>query len=382
MKGREGERVKVLVCAGTRPEAIKMVPVCRALRARPERFEIRLCSTGQHREMLRQAFADFGVVPDIELDVMVPNQTLAGLSARLFDAVDALLARERPGVLLVQGDTTTVQIAALCAFYRGVPVGHVEAGLRSRDLRSPFPEELNRRIAGMVSDFHFAPTQEAKQNLLAEGLPEGRVLVTGNTVIDALLWMAEEVRRHPPSLPPEVEPLVTGGGRFVLITGHRRESFGSGFERICEAIRQLASSHPDVGFVYPVHLNPRVRDTVHSLLDRIPSVRLIEPLSYRPFIRLMDACSLILTDSGGIQEEAPSLGKPVLVMRDVTERMEGVRAGVCRLVGTDSATIVRETARLLDDPAAYEAVARAANPYGDGHAAERIVSALDQWVGR
>jgi UDP-N-acetylglucosamine 2-epimerase len=379
MRKAEGESRKILVCAGTRPEAIKMVPVFRALRARPDRFEVQLCSTGQHREMLRQAFADFGVAPDVELDVMVPNQSLAGLSARLFDAIDGLLAREHPHVLLVQGDTTTVQIAALCAFYRGILVGHVEAGLRSHNLRSPFPEELNRRIAGMVSDLHFAPTDAAKKNLLAEGVPADRVFVTGNTVIDALLWMAEDVRRQPPPLPREVESLVTEGRRFVLITGHRRESFGSGFEHMCEAIRQLASSHPDVFFVYPVHLNPHVRGPVHAILDGIPSVCLIEPQSYKPFVRLMDACTLIMTDSGGVQEEAPSMGKPVLVMRDVTERMEGVHTGVCKLVGTDTAAIVREASRLLDDSAEYDLMAKATNPYGDGHAAERIVSVLDRW---
>ena len=366
MRKTENESRKILVCAGTRPEAIKMVPVFCALRARPEQFEVQLCSTGQHREMLRQAFADFGVAPDVELDVMVPNQSLAGLSARLFDAIDGLLARERPRVLLVQGDTTTVQIAALCAFYRGILVGHVEAGLRSHNLRSPFPEELNRRIAGIVGDFHFAPTEAAKKNLLAEGVQADRVFVTGNTVIDALLWMAEAVRYQPPLLPPVVESLVTEGHRFVLITGHRRESFGSGFESICEAIRQLALFHPDVTFVYPVHLNPHVRGPVHAMLGGIPSVHLIEPQSYKSFVRLMSSCSIILTDSGGVQEEAPSLGKPVLVMREVTERMEGVHTGVCKLVGTDTA--------------AYDLMAKAANPYGDGHAAERIVSTLEQWM--
>ncbi|MDR2051750.1 MAG: UDP-N-acetylglucosamine 2-epimerase (non-hydrolyzing) [Deltaproteobacteria bacterium] len=366
---------KILLFIGTRPEAVKMVPVLRALRVGYS-FEARLAATGQHREMLAQALADFGETPDINLDVMTVGQSLAGLSARLFEAVDGLLALERPAAILAQGDTTTVQVAALCAFYRRIPVGHVEAGLRSRDLSAPFPEELNRRIAGLVSTLHFAPTNRARDNLLAEGVPAENLLVTGNTVIDALLWMREQVRRAPPPLPARIEEALAAGRRIVLVTGHRRENFGEGFRNICAALRELALSFQDARIVYPVHLNPQVRGEVLRSLGGTPGVILEEPLTYKPFVRLMDASHIILTDSGGIQEEGPSLGKPVLVMREVTERPEGVEAGVNKLVGTDPRRIVDETTRLLKDDAAYGRMAQARNPYGDGHAAGRIADFL------
>ena len=310
--------MKVLVLAGTRPEAIKMIPVIRALRAQSHIFDVHVCASGQHREMLAQAFADFGEIPDSNLDVMVANQTLSGLSARLFDAVDALLEREKPDVVLVQGDTTTVQVASLAAFYRRIAVGHVEAGLRSHDIYSPFPEELNRRVTGLVASWHFPPTELSRQNLLQEKVNEADIYVTGNTVIDALLLMVEKVRQEKPALPPEVEQILQEKRRIILITGHRRESFGGGFERICAALQEIAVLHPDVRLVYPVHLNPNVRQIVQERLGNIPGIILIEPLSYKPFVRLMDASYLILTDSGGIQEKAPSVVERVLVMRRLT----------------------------------------------------------------
>jgi UDP-N-acetylglucosamine 2-epimerase len=367
---------RILIFAGTRPEAIKVAPVVRALRDLGEAFEVRLCSTGQHGEMLEQALADFELSPDIELEVMAPGQTLAGLSGRLFPAIDALLEREQPDAILVQGDTTTVQVAALCAFYRRIPLGHIEAGLRSGDLAAPFPEEMNRRIATLAARWHYAPTERARRNLLAEQIPEAAILVTGNTVIDALLETVERTRRAPPPLPSALAAVVASDRPMVLITGHRRESFGQGFQDICMALRRLADAHPETAFVYPVHLNPNVLDIVTGQLSGVPNILLERPLAYRAFVRMMDRARLILTDSGGVQEEAPSLGKPVLVMRSVTERPEGVEAGVSLLVGSDPDTIVREVSRLLTDEAAYRRMASASNPYGDGAAGRRIAAAL------
>ncbi len=362
--------------AGTRPEAIKMAPVYQALRARGDAFETLLCASGQHRELLDQALADFGIAADDDLAVMTAGQTLASLSARLFAEIDALLERRAPDWVLVQGDTTTVMVAALCSLYRRIPVAHVEAGLRSFDRFAPFPEEVNRRVAGVAADLHFAPTPQARENLLAEHVPEEDVLVTGNTVIDALLWMAEAVRRQKPPLPAPVEQAVDNGAPLVMITAHRRESFGEGFQNICRAIARLAERNPEVRFVYPVHLNPNVREPVNELLGPHASVLLTEPLTYKPFVRLMDAATVVLTDSGGVQEEAPSLGKPVLVMREVTERPEGVEAGTARLVGTDPEAIVAEVERLLGDADYYRQVAQRRNPYGEGDAADRIADAL------
>jgi UDP-N-acetylglucosamine 2-epimerase len=367
---------RLLIFAGTRPEAIKVAPVVRALREMEDVFEARLCSTGQHREMLQQAFADFDLAPDVDLKVMAHDQTLAALSGRLFPAIDGLLERERPDAILVQGDTTTVQIAALCGFYRSIPVGHIEAGLRSGDLAAPFPEEMNRRIATQASRWHFAPTERARANLLAEHVPDEAIFVTGNTVIDSLLEMAARVRRMPPPLPPRLEALAGSGRPIVLITGHRRESFGQGFEDICTALARLAKAHPDVAFVYPVHLNPNVSEIVGARLSGIDNIMLERPLAYRAFVRMMDVSRLILTDSGGVQEEAPSLGKPVLVMREVTERPEGVEAGVSRLVGSDPEVIVKAVGELLTDEAAYRRMASAQNPYGDGTAGRRIAAVL------
>ena len=369
-------RKKILIIAGTRPEAIKTVSVVRALREFSDIFDVRLCASGQHREMLAQAFADFGMVPDINLDVMTTGQTLASLSAQLLTALDALYAREMPDAVLVQGDTTTVQVAALAAFYRNIPVGHIEAGLRSRNMAAPFPEELNRRIAGLAATWHFAPTELARRNLLEEGIPVKSILVTGNTVIDALLWMRDLIGRDVPELPRPVEETLAEGRRVILITGHRRESFGEGFQRICTALLELARRFPEDRLVYPVHLNPNVHGVVHDLLAGSSGIILCEPLTYKPFVRLMAESRLILTDSGGIQEEGPSLGKPVLVMRDLTERPEGVDAGVNVLVGTNPDVIVETASRLLHDADAYRAVADIPTPYGDGRSGERIASFL------
>jgi UDP-N-acetylglucosamine 2-epimerase len=326
--------------------------------------------------MLMQAFADFGVTPDASLDVMSQNQSLAGLSARLFTAIDEFLAAQSPDIILVQGDTMTVQVAALTAFYRRIRVGHIEAGLRSHDMAAPFPEELNRRVASLVTDVHFAPTELSKKNLLAEQVPADRIFVTGNTVVDALYLMLERLKHEHVALPERVEAALAEGRRIVLVTGHRRESFGPGFENICTALRKIAEAHPDVRIVYPVHMNPKVREVVNRVLSGQAGIYLEEPLTYKPFQRLMAASHIILTDSGGIQEEGPALGKPVLVMRDVTERPEGVESGVNKLVGTDVDTIVRETARLLDDAAAYQAMSAGRNPFGDGTAGAQIVAIL------
>lgn len=364
---------KAAVIIGTRPEAIKLCPVVLALRRSAE-LEPHVCVTGQHRTMVDQILPAFGVTADADLAVMAPNQTLAGLSARLLAAVDAYLAEVRPDIVLVQGDTTTALCAALAAFYRAIPVAHVEAGLRTGDLRSPFPEEANRVLVGRIADLHFPPTDRARAALEAEGIPADRLLVTGNTVIDALQLAVGEVRRRPPAVTGVPEPLLASERRLVLVTGHRRESFGAGFESICGAIRRCAERFPEVAFVYPVHLNPNVREPVNRILGGVPNVLLVEPVNYLEFVRLMDRATLILTDSGGVQEEAPTLHKPVLVMRDTTERPEAVEAGVARLVGTREEAIVEGVTRLLTDAGAYAAMARGANPFGDGAASDRIVA--------
>lgn len=374
---------KISVIFGTRPEAIKMAPVVLALREHPA-IECQVCVTAQHRQMLDQVLDVFGIVPDVDLDLMRPSQTLAGLTARALEAVDGYLARECPGLVLVQGDTTTVLSAALAAFYRRVPIGHVEAGLRTGNLEAPWPEEANRVLASRLTALHFAPTERARENLLAERVDPETIYVTGNTVIDALRMTIDRVRRRPPRV-PGVEDLFDSeqAAPVVLITGHRRENFGGGFESICQAISTLARSFPGTQFVYPVHLNPNVRGPVERILARadLPNVRLIEPLSYEPFVALLARSTLVLTDSGGVQEEAPSLGKPVLVMRETTERPEAVDAGTVKLVGTDQQTIVDEVSRLLSDAGARQAMARAHNPYGDGWAAGRIVAACERFFG-
>ncbi len=367
---------KISLIFGTRPEAIKLCPLVLELDKHPE-FEPHVCVTGQHRQMLDQVLAVFDVTPDVDLNLMQPDQALAGLTARAIAAVDGYLADYEPDMVTVQGDTTTSFCAALAAFYRRISVGHVEAGLRTWNKFSPFPEEINRVVTSRLADLHFAPTEWAKGNLVKEGVPEERIFVTGNTVIDALHIAVDKVRRNPPEIPGVPPALFNGDSRpVVLITGHRRENFGDGFRNICQAICELSVRFPDTEFVYPVHLNPNVRRPVFDLLSGRANVRLIEPLGYLPFVALMNRSTLVLTDSGGVQEEAPGLGKPVLVMRDTTERPEGVEAGTVKLVGTSRKTIIDNVSTLLTDDEAYAAMASAANPYGDGKACQRIVDAL------
>ena len=369
--------MKILFVFGTRPEAIKLAPVILHLRG-DARFEPRVCVTAQHREMLDQVLTLFGIEPDHDLDLMQPGQNLHDLTARIISVLRGVLVDERPDWVVVQGDTTTVWAAALAAFYLDIKVAHVEAGLRTFDKRQPFPEEINRRLCTSLADLHLAPTDRARDNLRAEQIPDDRIVVTGNTVIDALKWVLERIRHDPPA---DVAALQTrlagplGEGRMVLITGHRRESFGRGFETICTAIATLSQTHPDVAFVYPVHLNPNVQEPVRRLLSERPNVHLLDPLGYAAFAWLMQRSTLILTDSGGIQEEAPSLGKPVLVMRNTTERPEGVEAGCVQLVGTETDRIVAAAREHLDNPRSADRTTRH-NPYGDGHAAERIADAL------
>jgi UDP-N-acetylglucosamine 2-epimerase (non-hydrolysing) len=369
-------RKKVVVFAGTRPEAIKVISTVQALRAAPEDFDSCLCSVGQHREMLMQAFADFGITPDASLHVMAKDQTLAGLSSRLFAAIDEFLENHQPDIVVVQGDTMTVQVASLVAFYRRIRVAHIEAGLRSGNMLAPFPEELNRRVTSLVADVHFAPTELSRDNLLAERVPADRIHVTGNTVVDALYLMLERLKHEDVRLPERVESALEEGRRIILVTGHRRESFGAGFENICTALRELASRYPEDRIIYPVHMNPKVRETVNRILAGHNGIYLEEPLTYKPFLKLMAASRIILTDSGGIQEEGPALGKPVLVMRDVTERPEGVTAGVNKLVGTDVANIVSAVSELLDDEDAYRRMSEGKNPFGDGTAGQQIAAIL------
>lgn len=361
------KRIRVLSVVGTRPEAIKMAPVINAL-ARAPWAESRVLATAQHRHMLDQVLEVFGIRPDLDLDIMRPNQDLVSLTARLLIDLERALRAEAPAVVLAQGDTTTVMTVALVCFYLGIPFGHVEAGLRTGDLNNPFPEEMNRVVAGRLARWHFAPTRSAQQNLLREGIGPERVEVTGNTVIDALLSVADS--------PREVGVTLDPSRRLILVTAHRRENFGAPLLEICRAIRHLAEANPEVQFLYPVHPNPNVREVVQRELGGHARILLCEPLDYLPFVGAMQRAYLILTDSGGVQEEAPALAKPVLVMRRETERPEAVEAGVVTLVGPDFDNIVRECQRLLDDPAAYAAMAQGVSPYGDGKAAGRIVAVL------
>jgi len=378
------EARNVLILMGTRPEAIKLAPVVAALR-RTDGFRCTVVATGQHKEMFWQVTKTFGFEVDADLGVMEPNQTLAGLTARLMEGIDRFLGSAQPDLALVQGDTTTVLVAALACFYRRIPIGHVEAGLRTGNIWSPFPEEVNRRLATPLMALHFAPTEAARQALLREHIPEASIVVTGNTVIDALLTevaVQKGEERVRAGIDAELRAAVAPDWQevpFVLITGHRRENFGDGIAQICEAIARLADRFPDHRFIYPVHLNPNVHLHVNRLLGGLRNVSLIPPQGYRNFVALLSRCRLVLTDSGGVQEEAPSLGKPVLVMRDTTERPEGVAAGTAILTGPQAEEIARQATRLLTDPEAYGAMARARNPYGDGHAAGRIVEALKRY---
>lgn len=369
--------MKVLTVFGTRPEAIKMAPLVHALAQDPF-FEARVCVTAQHREMLDQVLHLFSIVPDYDLNIMKPGQGLTEITCRILEGLQPILKSFKPDVVLVHGDTTTTIATSLAAFYQRIPVGHVEAGLRTGDLYSPWPEEANRTLTGHLAIYHFAPTENSRQNLLKESVPDERVFVTGNTVIDALIIvrdrvLADEAMRADLN---ERYPFLSEDKKLILVTGHRRESFGQGFEQICHALAEIAASNSDVQIVYPVHLNPNVSEPVNRILGHVKNIILIEPQDYLPFVWLMNHSWLILTDSGGIQEEAPSLGKPVLVMRDTTERPEAVQAGTVRLVGTDSSRIVAEVTRLLNDEQEYQAMSHAHNPYGDGQACERILHAL------
>ncbi len=364
--------MKILSIFGTRPEAIKMAPVVKRLGAYPDQFTSVVCVTAQHRRMLDQVLSLFDIRPDYDLNIMRPDQTLAQVTSGALTELDRVLREEKPDWVLTQGDTTTAMVGALAAFYQRIRIGHVEAGLRTWDKFQPFPEEINRRIVDAVCDLHFAPTENARQNLLREGLSDATVVVTGNTVIDALLdvagrdfkWSESELAAIPRDK------------RLILVTAHRRENFGQPLLEICAALREIASLYSDVHLVYPVHLNPNVRNVVTDRLGGVERVTLLDPLEYLPLVHLMKASYLALTDSGGLQEEAPGLGKPVLVLREVTERPEGVAAGTVKLVGANRRRIVEETARLLDDRAEYDRMSRAVNPYGDGRASERIVDIL------
>jgi UDP-N-acetylglucosamine 2-epimerase (non-hydrolysing) len=368
---------RVLMVFGTRPEAIKMMPVVRALRAAGAGVDCRVCVTAQHRQMLDQVLAIFEVVPDWDLNLMQPNQDITDITSRILVGLRSVLREWRPDIVLVHGDTTTTFAASLAAFYERLEIGHVEAGLRTGDRYAPWPEEMNRKLTGALATLHFAPTETARENLLAEGVVPESIVVTGNTVIDALLAVVHRTREDEATRTKleSIFSYLDPDKKLIVVTGHRRENFGAGFESVCRALARIAG-RDDVQVVYPVHLNPNVQRPVREILGNLPQVHLIEPLDYVPFVGLLDRAFLILTDSGGIQEEAPSLGKPVLVMRDVTERPEAVEAGTVRLVGTDEERIVAETERLLDDPDHYESMARSHNPYGDGRASERIVEGL------
>lgn len=378
--------IKIVTIFGTRPEAVKLAPVLKRLKERPDRFRSLVCVTAQHREMLDQVLDLFDIVPAYDLDIMKPDQTLFDVTCSSLTRVGQVLEKEQPDLVLVQGDTTTTFAAALAAFYLKITVGHVEAGLRSYNRFHPFPEEINRRLTSHTADLHFPPTEQAKRNLLKEGVDESRIWVTGNTVIDALLMIVKQLEKPDTQMRWKQYFLDNWGisfdtHRIILVTGHRRESFGKGFENICTALKRIALMHKDMKLIYPVHLNPNVQGPVRSLLSDVANIHLMDPLDYEPFVFLMSKSYIILTDSGGIQEEAPSLGKPVLVMREVTERPEAVDAGTSKLVGTDVDKIVSETERLLADDKYYATISRTHNPYGDGKASETIIKVLDS-VGR
>lgn len=375
-------RKRILLVFGTRPEAIKMAPLYHGLKADAEHFDTRVCVTAQHRQMLDQVLSLFEVAADVDLNLMKPGQDLFDITSSVLLGMREVLREHRPDALLVHGDTTTSLATAMAGFYEGVPVGHVEAGLRTHDIHAPYPEEFNRQVTSRVTRWHFAPTPCSRDNLLAERVPAEHITVTGNTVIDALFWVLgrldadaerrERISRHL----SDALPFDWTTERLVLITGHRRENFGDGFLQICEALKSLANRYPAVQFVYPVHLNPQVQGPVMSLLAGLANVHLIAPLDYEPFVYLLKHAYLVLTDSGGIQEEAPSLGKPVLVMREVTERPEAIDAGTVRLVGANRQRIIDRVSELFEDEASYRAMSRAHNPYGDGQACERIISVL------
>lgn len=380
---------KVMLVFGTRPEAIKMAPLVKEFQKYPESFETIVCVTAQHRQMLDQVLKIFNIIPDYDLNIMKQGQDLYDVTARVLTGMRDVLKETKPDIVLVHGDTTTSTAAALAAFYQQIPVGHVEAGLRTHNIYSPWPEEMNRQITGRIATYNLAPTILCKQNLLREAVAEESITITGNTVIDALYWVVDKIKNDA-GLNLELESLIrtsgydvnrlAGGKKLVLITGHRRENFGDGFISICTAIKDLTIKYPDVDFVYPMHLNPNVRKPIHKVfggdLSTLSNMFFIEPLEYLSFVYLMEQSSIVLTDSGGIQEEAPGLGKPVLVMRDTTERPEALEAGTVKLVGTNYEMIVNEVSLLIDDENAYEMMSKAVNPYGDGLACRRIVNTL------
>ena len=372
---------KILLVFGTRPEAIKMAPLVKALQKDTEHFETRVCVTAQHRQMLYQVLEVFGITPEYDLNIMAPNQDLYDITAKVLMGLREVLKDFRPDTVLVHGDTTTSMAASLAAFYMQIPVGHVEAGLRTYNMLSPWPEEMNRQVTDRICTYYFAPTEQSKKNLLQENIDEKKIFITGNTVIDALL-MAVDIISSTPGMEEKIakefqeKGYTVGNREYILVTGHRRENFGEGFLHICKAIKELAALHPDMDIVYPVHLNPNVQKPVYELLSGVDNVYLISPLDYLPFIYAMQHSTLLLTDSGGVQEEAPSLGKPVLVMRDTTERPEAVEAGTVKLVGTDAEAIVSNVTALLQDKEMYKRMSETHNPYGDGQACERIMVAL------
>lgn len=376
--------MKILIVFGTRPEAIKMAPLVRALE-KEKLFELKICATAQHREMLDQVLNLFEITPDYDLELMKPGQDLYDITSNVLLGMKKVLEDFGPNVVLVHGDTTTTSTASLAAFYKKIKVGHVEAGLRTNSIYSPWPEEANRQITGVLANYHFAPTTSSKENLLKENKKEESIIVTGNTVIDALLLILDKIKKDESleeKILKKIEDSIDDSqfsildSQFILVTGHRRENFGQGFINICEALKEIALKNPQLHIVYPVHLNPNVQKPVKKILSDISNVYLIEPLQYEEFVYMMDKSYMIITDSGGVQEEAPSLGKPVLVMRDTTERPEAVEAGTVKLVGTDKETIVQETQRLLDNKDEYDKMNRAHNPYGDGRACEKIVNFL------
>jgi UDP-N-acetylglucosamine 2-epimerase (non-hydrolysing) len=374
-----------MVVFGTRPEAIKLAPVIRAILQTSTEFQLQVCVTGQHRQMLDQVLEIFEIVPDFDLNLMTQGQDLSDIHAAVILSMKELFKLNRPDLVLVHGDTTTSMAASVAAFYAGIPVGHVEAGLRTYDFTAPFPEEFNRQIIGKIAALHFAPTQQSKENLIREQIAQSTIWVTGNTVVDALNLAVEKIRMEP-GLQLRLETQLQNvlgfafkANKFILITGHRRENFGDGFIEICESIRVLAKNNPGIQFVYPVHLNPNVQSPVHQFLEGLDNVKLIDPLDYLCFTLLLANCYLVLTDSGGIQEEAPSLGKPVLVMRDTTERPEAIMAGTVKLVGANRMRIVEEVTRLIEDDTYYQSMASAYNPYGDGTASHQIVEVLKRW---
>lgn len=380
----------IMLVFGTRPEAIKMAPLVKEFKKHPDKFETIVCVTGQHREMLDQVLSIFDIKPEYDLNIMKQGQDLYDVTARVLTGMRDILKEAQPDVVLVHGDTTTSTAAALAAFYQQIPVGHVEAGLRTYNIYSPWPEEMNRQITGRIAEYNFAPTALSRANLMAEGIKDDKITVTGNTVIDALYWVVDKIKKTPTLNDSLTKELVTAGydtsrlsngKKLVLITGHRRENFGDGFISMCKAIKALTEKYPDVDFVYPMHLNPNVRKPIHEVfrenLEGLGNMFFIEPLEYLSFVFLMEKSNIVLTDSGGIQEEAPGLGKPVLVMRDTTERPEALEAGTVKLVGTNYDKIVNEVSALLDDSAHYNSMSQAVNPYGDGKASNRILRYLE-----